>query len=355
MTKLTLLLVAAVAAALPIAGASARGSEPQGGEPQQPAASTAEPAPKQPGPLDLFAAFSRVQLANAGFQRREAEVTGQEPGQKVVWWEKGEGPPLVMIHGVTDQAGTWFTVAPMLAKEYRVLLVDLAGHGESPPASGPLEMSTVVQGFEGWLLAHAMVEGQMAPVLVGNSMGAWVATLAALHQPSAVSRVVAINGGPLRADTGDLNLLPKDREEVRRLMAALRGPDAAPTPDAVLDDLVNRAKTAQAARMFEAEADLDSHLLEGRLGEISTPVDVVWGESDAYLGRDDPDRLVAELPNARLTLIERCGHVPQVECPTKLAAVLAEVLSQSPPGSLEADTAEDEAAPTVEEVNDDDS
>ncbi|MDY7094723.1 MAG: alpha/beta hydrolase [Acidobacteriota bacterium] len=336
MSKLSLFAVAAVAVVVLISWSSARGDQPQKNEapraPAKPAAEAAEQAPaQQPGPLDLFAAYSRVQLANAGFQRREAE----EAGGRLVWWEKGEGAPLVLIHGVTDQAGTWFSAAPMLAEEYRVLLVDLPGHGESAPAAGPLKMTTVVESFEGWLQAHGVTEGQPAPILVGNSMGAWVAMLAALHHPAAVSRVVAINGGPLRADTGELSLLPKDREEARRLMAALRGPDAPPTPDAVLDDLVRRAKTGQAARMFQAEADLDGHLLEGRLGEISTPVDLLWGEADEYLGRDYPQRLLDGLPNARLTWIERCGHVPQVECPAKFAAALPAVLAQSAPGPAE--------------------
>jgi pimeloyl-ACP methyl ester carboxylesterase len=290
------------------------------------AASTA--AQEAQGPLDLFVAYTRTQLQATGFSRQQAEIGG-EP---LVWWEKGEGPTLVMIHGVADQAGTWFLVAPKLAESRRVLLVDLPGHGDSGPASGPLPMTTVVTGFESWLASHGIEAGKAPPVLVGNSMGAWVAMTAARRHPELVSRVVAVNGGPLRADTGDLDLFPADREEARRLMAALRDPGSPPTPDFVLDDLVRRVPGGRVSRMFEAREDLESYLLDdGRLGEIKTPVDVLWGESDRYMGREYPDRLVAGLVAARLTLIAKCGHLPQAECPLTFADKLAEVLAADPP------------------------
>ncbi len=280
--------------------------------------------------MDFFIAFSRTQLAAQGFIRHQAAINEQA----MVWWEKGSGPTLVLVHGVADQAGTWFQVASGLAEERRVLLIDLPGHGESAPADGPLPMTTVIEGFEAWLATHGAPDGER-PILVGNSMGAWVAMLAAHRQPGRVGRVVAMNGGPLRADTGELDLLPADREEARRLMAALRDPSSPPTPAAVLDDLVRRAKTGHVQRMFAATEDLESYLLDGRLGEIVTPVDILWGESDRYLGRDYPERLLAGLPNARLTLIASCGHLPQAECPQRFSERLQEVLALPPPGSDE--------------------
>ncbi len=309
--------------------------------------------------MDLFVALSRGQLMAAGFVRQEATVKDHV----TVWWEKGSGPTLAMVHGVADQAGTWFRVAAGLAENHRVLLIDLPGHGESAPASGPLPMTMVIEGFEAWLAEHAIgvtPEGgkrNAAPTLVGNSMGAWVAMLAAHRHPERVGRVVAMNGGPLRADTGDLDLLPADVEAARRLMAALRDPASPPTPDVVLHDLVRRAKTGHVKRMFEATEDLESYLLDDdRLGEIATPVDLLWGESDRYLGREYPERLVAGLPNSRLTWISQCGHLPQAECPERFTERLNEILALPPPGSGEGDPvapAETMDAETVEGESDD--
>lgn len=291
------------------------------------AAATVSTARAQKGPMDFFIDFSRHQLAAQGFVRHAAEVAGHE----IVWWERGTGPPLVLVHGVNDQAGSWFLVASRFDDRYRVLLPDLPGHGESAPAAGPLKMTTVLTGFQGWL--ETQVKPEDAAVLVGNSMGAWIAMLTALRRPELVSRIVVVNGGPLRGETSDLDLFPKDRAAARRLMAALRDLGNTPTPDPMLDDLVRRAPTSQAARMVEEQKDLESYLLEDeRLGEIKTPVDVLWGESDRYLGRGYADRLAAGLPKVRLTLIERCGHVPQVECPAGFAERLKEVLALGAPG-----------------------
>ena len=342
---------ALIAAALALGAPASHAGDGSPG--QEPTAQVAEPAPAaQPGPIALFIAFRRAQLAAAGFARHEAEIAGH----RTVWWEKGEGATLVLVHGVADQAGTWFQVAPALAETHRVLLIDLPGHGESEPAEGPLPMTTVIEGFEAWLAAPAVAVGaSTGPILIGNSMGAWVALLAALRHPERVGRVVAVNGGGLRADTGGLDLLPDDREEARRLMAALRDPASPPIPDLVLDDLVRRVETGEARRMFQANQDLESYLLDESLDVIATPVDVLWGESDRYLGRDYPARLLAGLPNARLTWIEHCGHLPQAECPERFLERLREVLALAPPAAPEAPAgaapyAEPPAAPVTPEV-----
>ncbi len=281
------------------------------------------PAAAPQGPMDLFIAFSRMQLAGAGFERRESTVGGR----RMVWWRGGSGPTLVMVHGVADQAGTWFRIAAGLAEHFRVLMVDLPGHGESEPESGPLPMTTVIEGFEAWLGAHAVSEEAPKATLVGNSMGAWIVLLAAERHPARVDRIVMTNGGPLRADTGDLDLLPADREEARRLMAALRDPSSIPTPDYVLDDLVRRVPGGHVTRMFQAQKDLESYLREdAALAEIETPVEILWGESDRYLGTEYPERLRAALPESRLTLVGKCGHLPQAECPERYLEQLEEVL-----------------------------
>ena len=76
---------------------------------------------------------------------------------------------------------------------------------------------------------------------------------------------------------------------------------------------------------------MESHLLDGRLGEIEVPVDLVWGESDRHLTLDYCRRLERELPAARLWPVPRCGHLPPNECPKKFLDVLKQVLAAEPP------------------------
>lgn len=293
---------------------------------QDGASPTAESA-SPPSPIELLINLSRSGLASQGFTRHQDEVAGQT----LVWWQRGDGPALVFVHGVSDQAGTWVRLTPTLPRDRRIFLVDLPGHGESGPGDGPLAMTRVLNGFEAWLEKTVISTDEPSPVLVGNSMGAWIASLVAQRHPRWVSRVIAVNGGPLRAPH-PIGLLPKNRHEARKLMAQARDPSSPSTPDAILDDLVARAPKSPAARMFQANDDLESHLLdEEQLGRISTPVDVVWGRSDRLLGSELGRKLANAFPAGRLTFIDNCGHLPQVECPQALAEVLGRLLTQDPP------------------------
>ncbi len=152
-----------------------------------------------------------------------------------------------------------------------------------------------------------------------------------MRHPQGVARVIGINAGGLRSDRTDLSLMPPDREAARRLMDALRDPASEPLPDFVLDDIVERSASGPIGRMTAEWEDLEAHLLEGRLGEIEVPVDLVWGESDELLSLAYAERMKEGLPRARITVIEKCGHHPANECPAKLAAALDRVLAMGPP------------------------
>jgi pimeloyl-ACP methyl ester carboxylesterase len=188
---------------------------------------------------------------------------------------------------------------------------------------------TVMYGGVEELLESACTDDP--PILVGSSMGAWIATIYAFRHPESVARVIAINGGPLRGDRPALVLTPPDREAARELFADLRDPASDPIPNFVLDDFVEQAAAGPIGRMSAELEDLEAHLLDGRLGEIQVPVDLLWGESDQLLPLAYAERMASELPRSRLTTIRGCGHHPANECPAKLAAKLREVLDMGPP------------------------
>ena len=277
-------------------------------------------------PLALHVHQIRGDLAKAGFERVE---TSTGSGRLVVWLG-GAGDDLVFLHGAGDQAGAWSKTAPRLAGRYRVHLLDLPGHGDSDPAAGPLKYSTVLAGVEAYLGRL-----QAPPTLVGHSMGAWLVMVYAHRHPDRVARLVAVNGGALRGgeDSG-VNLLPADREEARRTMDALRHPSSPKIPDFVLDDIVRRTARGPLGRLVQEYGDMESHLLDGRLGEILTPVDLIWGEADRHLDLDYARRLERELPAARLHLLKRCGHLPPSECPERFGELLEQVLAAEPPARI---------------------
>jgi pimeloyl-ACP methyl ester carboxylesterase len=117
-------------------------------------------------------------------------------------------------------------------------------------------------------------------------------------------------------------------------MALLRDPSSAPTPDWLLDDLVARAPGGPTAKLLAQLPDLVAHFLIGRLGEVTTPVELLWGASDRLMTLDYAEALRAQLPAARLTPVERCGHTPQLECAERFRAALAALLAGPPPIAL---------------------
>ena len=141
--------------------------------------------------LEKLEKFRREAMLAGGFTPL---VLGGEADRQVSL-VKGSGQPLLFLHGVGNQGSTWFEVAPAFAGSYRVVVPDLAGHGESAPASGDLPMATIVGGAERLLLAVTGGPPERPAIVVGNSMGAWIATLLALRHPESVERIVLVNGG----------------------------------------------------------------------------------------------------------------------------------------------------------------
>lgn len=297
----------------------------------------AAPAGEPQGALAAFAAVARQALFASGFERREMTA----PTGRLVYWvggpAGGSGGDLVLVHGAGDHAGGWFQVAGSLTEERRVWILDLPGHGESEPAAGPLRFGDVQAGLEAFLehrqaeLEAEAGEGARPPVLVGNSMGAWLALLVARDRPELAGRVVAVNGGGLEEEGAGLALMPESREEARALLGRIRDPGSVPVPDYLLDDLIRHSRQGPVGRLMQALPEMEARLLDGTLDRITVPVDLLWGESDQLLPLAYAERLAEGLPRARLTTLPKCGHIPQNECPMNFLATLEQVLDQAPP------------------------
>lgn len=275
-------------------------------------------------PLAAYTWWSRRALARAGLEKVTVDTRA---GRQLVW-QGGSGRTLVLLHGAGDQAGTWSGVAAHLAGAYRLIIPDLPGHGDSAPSAGALSMDTVLAGTREVL--DRLVPDQPV-ILVGNSLGGWLAMLLALESPERTARVIVVNGGGLMGERPDLTLTPGNREEARRLVSALRDPGSAFIPDFVLDDLVRQSAGGPIARLAAERQSVETHLLEGRIQQIQVPVDLLWGESDRLLDVGYARRMAEQLPAARLTLIPHCGHAPQQECPPLFGETLLKILRQDPP------------------------
>jgi pimeloyl-ACP methyl ester carboxylesterase len=274
-------------------------------------------------PLTVFAWQTRVALRSAGLHK----VKIATPVGLQTVFVGGRGPTVALLHGAGDNAGTWFKVAPELVKDHTLIVPDLAGHGDSAPRSGPIEVSQVIAGAEAVL-------DRLAPAqrvaLVGNSLGAWAVMVLAKKHPERVAICVCIDGGAIKGSNVHARVLPATRAEARESVAQTRDPASAPVPGFVLDDIVRQAKVGSLARFAATASTMEAYVLDDtQLRELTVPVRIIWGASDRLVPLDYAQRMLAKLPNATLVTLERCGHAPQIECPRQLIPALRETLGGS--------------------------
>jgi pimeloyl-ACP methyl ester carboxylesterase len=270
-------------------------------------------------PLTVYEWMGRRALRRAGLAR----VTVDTPAGRQIAYAGGAGPVVVLLHGAGDQAGTWSRVVPQLARSYTLIVPDLAGHGDSEPQAGPIDVPRILDG------AEAVIErlaGGRRVTIVGNSLGAWVAMLVAYRHPAWVERVVAVDGGAITGRNETARVVPRTVAEAREAMAQLRDPGSMPVPEFVLRDVVRHASSGSLARFVASADSMGAWTLDGKLDALRAPVALIWGASDQVMPLDYARRMLAELPDARLIPLEKCGHVPQQECPAAFLAALRQAL-----------------------------
>ena len=245
--------------------------------------------------VEAFVASTRAAL---GLEKRRLDGS--------VYFTGGAGSTIVLLHGANDQAGTWASVVPLLS-QYRLIVPDLAGHGESAPASGPIPIPLIVDRL------HALIDVPRV-TLVGNSMGAWIALLYTLAHPERVERLVLESGGGLARPLA-VPLTATNRDDAMVLLRAVHGPNAV-LPDWAVDALLRRATDAPMLRLT------DLQFVDGRLGDISVPTTIVWGADDGVIPRSYMEALRDGIAGARLEVIEGAAHIPHAQQPARFVSCL---------------------------------
>lgn len=250
-------------------------------------------------------------------------------GVRLRYLEQGEsaGRVVILLHGLADSSFSFSRILPGLSGGYRVYALDQRGHGDSErPADGygPRDLAADVLAFMDAL-------GVERAVLVGHSMGTFVAQQAALAAPARVAGLVLMGSAP--AARNEVLL------EVQHSLAALPGtvPEEfakefqlstmhQPTPDEFLAGVVAESLKAP-SRVWRAALGglLEEEPFTG-LTEERTPVLLLWGEADAIFSRADQEALLAVLPAGTLREYRETGHAPHWERPREVVRDLERFL-----------------------------
>lgn len=255
-----------------------------------------------------YVRMTRGVLAAAGFVRQSRAG--------VVWWtaendaHRDGDRTVVLIHGANDHAGTWFSVAPALAARARVIVPDLAGHGESAPEAGPIPISLIVAQLESILASEHQL------TLIGNSLGGWIALLFALRNPERVGRLFLETSGGLERPVA-VPLVAGSRDEALTILRAVHGPLFEP-PEWVIQSLLDRAQSSPMLRLTE----VPEHNVEARLGELHMPATLIWGADDGVVPLTYGEALRDAIPGSTLRVIEGAAHIPHLQQPQRFLECL---------------------------------
>jgi len=251
----------------------------------------------------------------------------------------GEGPLVVLVHGLGGLASNWRLIAPSLAREYRVLLPEIPGHG----GSEPLHEAQTLDPYAEALLRVVEEEGAVPAAWVGHSLGGLLALRAAVLRPEAVSGVVLAAGAGISSATriGEVVVTALGRLRPGRVVGR-RANEVAHSPlgrkiafgwwgvadpegfdsemaEAFLAGPPQHSDTLSVGRALVASdprADLD---------RVSCPCLCLWGAQDNWVPLEDGMEYARRL-QAPLRVIADCGHLLIGERPEAVLRAIREFL-----------------------------
>jgi pimeloyl-ACP methyl ester carboxylesterase len=277
---------------------------------------------------------------------REVELHGHAVGYRMM----GEGPLLVLLHGITSTSDAWRLVMPRLAEHYTVIAPDLVGHGRSAKPRGDYSLGAYAAGVRDLLAVLGFERG----TVLGHSFGGGIALQFAYLFPEYVERVALVSSGGLGKEVHPLlraSVLPGSewvlpllaREwsvkagDAVRLVAARLGLEAGP-------DLAEFARGyASLVESGAREAFIDT--MRGVIGpdgqKVSAldrlylaeqiPFLIVWGDSDPVIPVDHGRNAHQAVKGSRYVEFEGSGHWPMLDAPDRLTGVISDFIAETEP------------------------
>ena len=242
-------------------------------------------------------------------------------------WEKdgcAPGKPcrcVALIHGLGDSAMTWDLLLldeRASAEGLRLVAPDMPGTEGSAPPSSPEGYAIRAQART---LRAALGGVCPAWTVAGNSLGGWTSLWLALDWPEGVKELVLLDAAGIsdpsgRAEESARVLADPTLAKMKEFSRRARDRDREIPERAWLSGIaaVRARHTSDVAHALRRD-----ELLDGRLRSLKTPVRIIWGAVDGIIPPEVGRRMHALIPGSRYENVQRCGHLPQRECPEVVA------------------------------------
>jgi pimeloyl-ACP methyl ester carboxylesterase len=270
-------------------------------------------------------------------------------GDRIAYRDAGDGPTLLLIHGMAGSSATWQAIIPRLSKKFRVIAPDLLGHGMSAKPRGDYSLGA----FAVFLRDLLDELGVDRATVIGQSLGGGIAMQFAHQHRDYCERLALIGSGGLGPDLSPL----------LRMLSAPGAefvlPVVAPQPVLNLGNRIGSWLTSagiqspRAGQMWHAYSSLsDAETRRAFLRTLRSVVDyrgqavsalnklhvaqglpalLIWGDNDRIIPVAHAYAAHDAVPGSRLEVLEGVGHFPHVEAPMAVAEILETFIASTTP------------------------
>jgi pimeloyl-ACP methyl ester carboxylesterase len=266
-------------------------------------------------------------------------------GVKINYYEAGQGPPIILLHGFGGCSYSWRFLAPALAEDHRVFTLDLKGYGLSDkPEDGKYAVSDQADMVAAFIRSQDLHD----LVIMGHSMGGGVTLMTYLKlredHPERIKRLVLIDSAGYPQKMPWFIWLAK-LPGVGTVGGKVISPWFATYmvlrkcyyyDDKITDEQIDtyayygslpgsREAVVQTAKQIVPD-DIDA--LINQYKTISVPVLIIWGEEDKVVPLEVGKQFKRDIPNSQLVILPKCGHMPPEEEPGETTRVIKEFLKK---------------------------
>lgn len=284
-----------------------------------------------------FCVFWFTRAADTNFEAARALVPhsayshfADVDGVRLHYQEKGNGQPLILIHGYTASTIVWKEVFEPLAANFRVLAVDMKGFGFSAKPDG--DYTRRAQGeLLVKLLDHLKID---RAILCGNSMGGEISLNAARYHPQRVRALILVDSQGVTVEEAGSSVAPgfTSWPVVGPIVTALALTSDSLVRDGLKKNYVDKSKVTEEMiaayyrplktrggqlAAFRARQQALQQSIEPEVGKIALPTLILWGAEDEIIPVAAGRKLNSLIAGSRLAVFDRCGHLPQSEMPDR--------------------------------------